>query len=150
MLNAKIPGDFFADCGMIAASAFGNVMEHCGKVQNFGFGNHLKNIVAERQFVAVLFQGETAQIANHEKGMLVHRVNMKKIVLHSGYDVGEAGKIGGENAVSVHAAQLRRDAPGLTKNLNKKPIGRFVFPEIVIDQIKASSYQSNRRSSDPF
>ena len=50
-------------------------------------------------------QRETAQIAHHHQDVLVHRVNVKQIVLHLPYDASEGGDVATQNAELVHPAQ---------------------------------------------
>ena len=52
VLAAKIAGILFAECGVIAATALGDVVEQRPQIQALGFDQPLHQLAGERKFMA--------------------------------------------------------------------------------------------------
>ena len=66
---------------MIAAAAFGDVVEQSGKIKHFDTSELRNQPAAQRIFVRHLRHCEAAQVANHHQDVFVDGVDMKQVVL---------------------------------------------------------------------
>ena len=87
-------------------------------------------------FIAVSVEGKPPQVAYHEHGMLVHRVNVEQIVLHPAHHVGESRQISSQYAIAVHPAQLVSDTAGFSEDFHKQATSLGVVTEVVINLAK--------------
>ena len=91
---------------MVSAATLGDVMKKRGQEQQLRLGQPLHDVVAQRKFLAVFICLEASQITDDKQCVLIDRIDVKKVVLHTTHDVPECGNIPGQNAVSVHPAQF--------------------------------------------
>jgi hypothetical protein len=83
---------FGVDCSefrMIAAPALGDVMKQASEVNDLRFLERLHDTAA--MWILIIEPGkcEASQIADHEKRVLVDRVSMKQVVLHTSDNAAE-------------------------------------------------------------
>ena len=72
----------------------------------------------------MLLQGKATQIAHHRQDVLIHRVNVKQIVLHLPDNSAKYRQIASQNPHLVHQTQAVRDAAGQLQN-TQKPLPVF-------------------------
>ena len=95
---------------MIAAAAFGNVMEQSRHIQNPRLLPTRRQLRAKRVFVRVLHNEKAAHIAQHHQNVLVNGVDMKQIVLHLSDDAPEHPEITPKHRSLVHQTHGMCDA----------------------------------------
>ena len=120
-------GAHFGDAqfGVVAASAFGNVVEQSGGVQDPGLVPAARQLRAKRVFVRVLGHEKPTHIAKHHQNVLVHRVGMKQVVLHLAHDAPKHPQVAPQHRGFVHQSHGVRDALGLLQDLQKRlPVDR--------------------------
>src|SRR5690606_1290700 len=101
--------------------------------------------VAQRVFVNVLEQRETAQVAHHREDVLVDGIDVKQVVLHLPDDVAEGGQVAAENTVLVHAPQRGENATRRLQNLQELRTARRSAAEFRIDTLARTPQSAQRR-----
>src|SRR5690606_35232704 len=127
--------------------AFGDIVHQAGNVKELRFFDDLENFIAEGMLGSMFFQRESSEIADDEERVLVDRVNMEEIVLHTANDAAEGWKVRRQNPVAVHPSQLMRDTAGLTQNFHKKPACFGISAEVLVDQVEMLTDQPDGRGA---
>ncbi len=90
---------------MVAAAAFGDIVEQRGDIEHPGLREIGHQLATERIFVRMLRHCKSAQVANYHQDMLVDRVHMEQVMLHLADDAAEIGQVASQDAHLVHAPQ---------------------------------------------
>ena len=89
---------------MVAVAAFGDVVEQGGQIQQVRLREIVHQRGGKRQFVAVLFHGQTAHVAQHGKDVVIDRVNVEQIVLQQADDFVPVRQVFRQQAVQIQKA----------------------------------------------
>src|SRR5580765_5463397 len=108
MLPAEAPGLDLPQLRMVAAPSFGDIVEERRDVEEPMAIETRDQPAAQRILVRELEHREAAQVAHHGEDMLIHRVDVEKVVLHLPDDAPERREIAAQDSVLVHAPQLDR------------------------------------------
>ena len=87
---------------MVTAAPFGNVMKQRRHVQNPGLVPACRQLRAHWVFMRMLGHKEAPHIAQHHQNMLIHRVNMKQVVLHLPDDLAKNPQVTPQHRGLVH------------------------------------------------
>ena len=93
MLTAKNTHLFFTQIGVIAAAAFGDIVKQCRHIQNPRLLPTRSQLRAKRVLMGVFDDEETPHIAQHHQNMLIHRIDVKQVMLHLANDSPEDPQI---------------------------------------------------------
>jgi len=88
----------FAERRVIATTAFRNIVEECGDIQDPWPVEFRHQAAAERKLVGMLIHGESSKIPYHLQDVLIDCVDMKEIVLHLAHDFSKDGQNTTKNA----------------------------------------------------
>ena len=110
MIAAESPCVTAAKIAVIAAAPFCDVVKDCGDIKDPWSIEVRHQLAAQRVFVRVLGEREPTQVAQHLQNVLIHRVDMKQVVLHLSDDATEHRQIPAKHRQVVHAAQLVQHA----------------------------------------
>ena len=99
-----------AQIRMIATAPFRNIVVQTGDVHQPRFAKLGHHLIGQFVLMQMLLQGKAAQIAHHHQNMLIHRVNVKQIVLHLPDDFTKNRQITPQNPHLMHQTQGVRDA----------------------------------------
>ncbi len=130
---------------MIAAAAFGDVVEQPGEIEDLDAIELRNQPAAQRILVRHFGYGEAAQVAHDHEDVFIHRVDMKQIVLHAPDDASEGRDVAAEHAVLVHAPQRVGDAGGTAQDFHEKRAILAAAPECRIDMIAGVPQRPHRR-----
>ena len=122
-----------AEVRMIAAAAFGDVVEEGPEVEHLGLVELLHELRQERVLVVEARDAEAPQVPNHHEDVLVHGVDVEEVVLHLADDAAEFRQIPAEDAVLIHAPELVHDAARLLQDVHEHEARELVLPETGID-----------------
>jgi hypothetical protein len=123
-----------AELGMVAAAPLRDVVIDGGHVEQPAALETRHELGAQRKLVRELRHGEAAQVAHHHEDVLVHRVDVKKVVLHLSHDAAELGQVVAEDAVLVHAPELVHDAARLLQDVQKQELRHGIGAERIVDR----------------
>jgi hypothetical protein len=118
-----------AQAGMIAAAAFGDVVEQRGQKQNLLAFELVHQPVREREFVGVLRHRQPAQIAQHHQDMFIDRIDMELVMLHLAGDAAEQRDIAAKDAEPMHQPHGQRDAFRLAQQADEAAMVGRVAPK---------------------
>ena len=90
-------------------------------------------MAAKRVLMGELDHGEAPQVSHDRKDVLIHRVDVKQVVLHLPDDAAERREVASEDAVLVHASQLVHDAARLLEDRKKHGAVARVAAETRVD-----------------
>ncbi len=97
----------------------------------------------------VLRLGEPAQVPDHHQDVLVHRVDVKEVVLHLADDAPERRHQVAEDSVEIHPAQLVRDAARLAQDLDEPRAIARVAAEARVDAVPVAPQRAQRARRHP-
>ena len=140
---AELKRVFRAEFRVVAAAALGDVVKQAGEHQQFLLRHLGDDLAAQGKFMAELRHREAAQVAHHEHGVLVHGIDMEKIVLHLADDVVEHRQVGGQHTVAVHAAQLVGDAHGLADQFHEQAATGEIVAKLHVDEVAVGADETN-------
>jgi hypothetical protein len=144
VLAAETPRVARAKLRMVAAAAFGDVVEQAGDVEHVATLEVGHQPRARRILVRMLRFGETAQIADHHQDMLVDGVDVEQVVLHLADDPPERRKVLAQDAEEVHSPQLVQQTLFDAEHLDEAgAIGR-IAPEPAVDQLPVTPQRAQR------
>ena len=115
--------------GMVAAAPLRNVVEQGGDVQHPRLVPARGQLRAEGIFVRMLGDEEAAHVAQHHQDVLVHRVDVKQIVLHLAHDAPEHPQVAPQHRGLVHQPHGVRDAGGLLQDAQEGAAVDRIVPE---------------------
>jgi len=126
---------------VIAATAFGDIVIQTGDVQQFRLGQPLHDGAAMRHFrdelrqekAPQVAQEKAPQVAHHEQDVLIHRVSVEQVILHSANDVAEFRQISRQHAKGVHQPQLLGYPARLAQDLHKQTARPDIVAKLVVD-----------------
>ena len=124
---------FDAFFGVIAAAAFGNVVQQGGGVEDVRSWIGLHDGAGLGHFVAVGFDGETAHIADDGQDMVVYGVNMEEVVLEQAGDFFPCGEIAAKYAVEVEKTEGLGEAGAVFEELDEAAAVFWILGETGID-----------------
>lgn len=124
---------FDAFFGVIAATAFGDVVQQGGGVEDMWSWVGLHDGAGLGHFVAVGFDGETAYIADDGQNMVVYGVNMEEVVLEQAGDFFPCGEIAAKYAVEVEKTEGLGKAGAVFEELDKAAAVFWILDETSID-----------------
>jgi len=124
---------FDAFFGVIAATAFGDVMQQGGGVEDMWSWVGLHDGAGLRHFVAMSFDGETAHIADNGQDVVVYGVNMEEVVLEQAGDFFPCGEIASKYAVEVEKTEGLGKAGAVFEELDKAVAVFWVLGETGVD-----------------
>ena len=104
---------------VIAATAFGDVVQQGGGVEDMWSWVGLHDGAGFGHFVAVGFDGETAHIADDGQDVVVYGVNMEEVVLEQAGDFFPCGEIAAKYAVEVEKTEGLGKAGAVFEELDK-------------------------------
>ena len=119
---------------MVAAAAFGDVVEQAREIRNLGLLEPLHDDAAGRKLVVETRQREAPQVLDDEQRMRVDRVGVEQIVLHPADDAAERRNVEPEHAVGVHALQRARDALRCAQDVEEQPVVARVLAKLLVDE----------------
>ena len=99
--------------------------------------------------VLVFTVSKAAQIPHDEQGVLIDRVHVEQVVLHAPHDIAESRYECREQAIAVHALQLRVHAFGLLQQLQKEMIDLLTLTERVVHQVQVIANGADGRRGQP-
>jgi hypothetical protein len=106
--------------GMVAAASFGDVVEDRRDVEDPRLVPAGCELRAERVFVRVFGDEETAHVAQHHQDVLVHGVDVEQVVLHLADDVAEHPEVAPQHRRLVHQPDGVGDALGLLQDFQEQ------------------------------
>ena len=124
---------FDAFFGVIAATAFGDVVEQGGGVEDMWSWVGLHDGTCLGHFVAVGFDGETAHIADDGQDVVVYGVNMEEVVLEQAGDFFPCGEIAAKYAVEVKKTEGLGKAGAVFEELDKAAAVFWILGETGVD-----------------
>lgn len=124
---------FDAFFGVIAATAFGDVVQQGGGVEDMWSWIGLHDGAGFGHFVAVGFDGETAHIADDGQDVVVYGVNMEEVVLEQAGDFSPCGEIAAKYAVEVEKTEGLGEAGAVFEELDKAAAVFRVLGETGVD-----------------
>ena len=124
---------FDAFFGVIAATAFGDVVQQGGGVEDMWSWIGLHDGAGFGHFVAVGFDGETAHIADDGQDVVVYGVNMEEVVLEQAGDFFPCGEIAAKYAVEVEKTEGLGKAGAVFEELDKAAAVFWILGETGID-----------------
>ena len=124
---------FDAFFGVIATTAFGDVVQQGGGVEDVRSWVGLHDGAGLGHFVAVGFDGETAHIADDGQDVVVYGVNMEEVVLEQAGDFFPCGEIAAKYAVEVEKTEGLGKAGAVFKELDKAAAVFWILGETGVD-----------------
>ena len=124
---------FDAFFGVIAATAFGDVVQQGGGVEDMWSWVGLHDGAGFGHFVAVGFDGETAHIADDGQDVVVYGVNMEEVVLEQAGDFFPCGEIAAKYAVEVEKTEGLGKAGAVFEELDKAAAVFWILGETGVD-----------------
>lgn len=124
---------FDAFFGVIAAAAFGNVVQQGGGVEDVRSWVGLHDGAGLGHFVAVGFDGETAHIADDGQDVVVYGVNMEEVVLEQAGDFFPGGEIAAKYAVEVEKTEGLGEAGAVFEELDEAEAVFWILGETGVD-----------------
>ena len=124
---------FDAFFGVIAATAFGDVVQQGGGVEDIWSWIGLHDGAGLGHFVAVGFDGETAHIADDGQDVVVYGVNMEEVVLEQAGDFLPCGEIAAKYAVEVEKTEGLGKAGTVFEELDEAAAVFWVLGETGVD-----------------
>lgn len=124
---------FDAFFGVIAATAFGDVVQQGGGVEDMWSWVGLHDGAGLGHFVAVGFDGETAHIADDGQDVVVYGVNMEEVVLEQAGDFSPCGEIAAKYAVEVEKTEGLGEAGAVFEELDEAAAVFRVLGETGVD-----------------
>ena len=110
---------------MVTAPALGNVMKERRDVQNPGLVPACGQLRTHGVFMRMLRHKKPPHVAQHHQYVLVHRVDMKQVMLHLTNDFAEHPQVAAQHRRLVHQPHGVGDAFGLLQYLQKcAPVDR--------------------------
>lgn len=124
---------FDAFFGVIAATAFGDVVQQGGGVEDMWSWVGLHDGAGLGHFVAMGFDGETAHISDDGQNVVVHGVNMEEVVLEQAGDFFPCGEIAAEYAVEVEKTEGLGKAGAVFEELDKAAAVFWILGKTGVD-----------------
>lgn len=124
---------FDAFFGVIAATAFGDVVQQSGGVEDMWSWIGLHDGAGLGHFVAVGFDGETAHIADDGEDVVVYGVNMEEVVLEQAGDFFPCGEIAAKYAVEVEKTEGLGEAGTVFEELDEAAAVFWILGETGVD-----------------
>lgn len=124
---------FDAFFGVIAATAFGDVVQQGSGVEDMRSWVGLHDGAGPGHFVAVGFDGETAHIADDGQDVVVYGVNMEEVVLEQAGDFFPCGEIAAKYAVEVEKTEGLGKAGAVFEELDKAAAVFWILGETGVD-----------------
>lgn len=124
---------FDAFFGVIAATAFGDVVQQGSGVEDMRSWVGLHDGTGLGHFVAVGFNGETAHIADDGQDVVVYGVNMEEVVLEQAGDFFPCGEVAAQYAVEVEKTEGLGKAGAVFEELDKAAAVFWVLGETGVD-----------------
>ena len=90
---------------MVTATTLGNIMKQGAQVQQVRGFERRKKLAAQGKLMREAHHTETMQILHDIQDVLIHCINVEKIMLHLADNAAESGDISSENAVTIHEPQ---------------------------------------------
>lgn len=118
---------------VIAATAFSDVVQQGGGVEDIWSWIGLHDGAGFGHFVAVGFDGETAHIADDGQDVVVYGVNMEEVVLEQAGDFFPCGEIASKYAVEVEKTEGLGKAGAVFEELDKAVAVFWVLGETGVD-----------------
>lgn len=133
VVGSELLGVFDAFFGVIAAAAFGDVVQQGGGVEDIWSWIGLHDGAGFGHFVAVGFDGETAHIADNGQDVVVYGVNMEEVVLEQAGDFLPCGEIAAKYAVEVEKTEGLGEAGTVFEELDKAAAVFWILGETGVD-----------------
>ena len=133
VVGGELLGVFDAFFGVIAATAFGDVVQQGGGVEDVRSWVGLHDGAGLGHFVAVGFDGETAHIADDGQDVVVYGVNMEEVVLEQAGDFFPCGEIAAKYAVEVEKTEGLGKAGAVFEELDEAAAVFWVLGETGVD-----------------
>ena len=111
---------------VVAVAAFGDVVEQGGQIQQVPLREVVHQRGGKRQFVAVLFHGQTAHVAQHGQDMVINRVNVEQVVLQQADDFVPVRQVFRQQAVQIQKAHDVGQAFACFEKLQKQGAVLFI------------------------
>ena len=124
---------FDAFFGVIAAAAFGDVVQQGGGVEDMWSWVGLHDGAGLGHFVAVSFDGETAHIADDGQDVVVYGVNMEEVVLEQAGDFFPCGEIAAKYAVEVEKTEGLGETSAVFEELDKAAAVFWILGKTGVD-----------------
>ena len=124
---------FDAFFGVIAATAFCDVVQQGGGVEDMRSWIGLHDGAGFGHFVAVGFDGETAHIADDGQDVVVYGVNMEEVVLEQTGDFFPCGEIAAKYAVEVEKTEGLGKAGAVFEELDEAAAVFWILGETGVD-----------------
>lgn len=124
---------FDAFFGVIAATAFGDVVQQGGGVEDMWSWVGLHDGAGLGHFVAVGFDGETAHIADDGQDVVVYGVNMEEVVLEQTGDFFPCGEIAAKYAVEVEKTEGLGKAGAVFEEFDKAAAVFWILGKTGVD-----------------
>ena len=118
---------------VIAATAFSDVVQQGGGVENMWSWIGLHDGAGFGHFVAVGFDGETAHIADDGQDVVVYGVNMEEVVLEQAGDFLPCGEIAAKYAVEVEKTEGLGEAGTVLEELDKAAAVFWILGKTGVD-----------------
>ena len=133
VVGGKLLGVFDAFFGVIAATAFGDVVQQGGGVEDVWSWVSLHDGAGLGHFVAVGFDGEAAHIADDGQDVVVYGVNMEEVVLEQAGDFFPCGEIAAQYAVEVEKTEGLGKAGAVFEELDEAAAVFWILGETGVD-----------------
>lgn len=133
VVGGELLGVFDAFFGVIAAAAFGDVVQQGGGVEDVRSWVGLHDGAGLGHFVAVGFDGETAHIADDGQDVVVYGVNMEEVVLEQAGDFFPCGEIAAKYAVEVEKTESLGKAGAVFEELDEAAAVFWILGKTGVD-----------------
>jgi hypothetical protein len=126
---------------VITTPTLGNVVKERSKTESPGLVERRGQLATKGVFVSMLREKESPQISHDGEDVLIDRIDMKKVMLHSADNAPELWQIPSKHRPLIHQAQASRDA---RRHLHKAHEEGAVFGVSAESRIDASPGPPNR------
>src|SRR5687768_17443739 len=141
---AETPGVHLAKLRVISTAPFGDVVEQSGKIQHFRPLEITDELAAKRVFMGELGRHELPQVSHYHQDMLIHRIDVKQVMLHLADDTAERRNVAPQDAIAIHQSQFPRQSARLAQDFHEQGAVAGIAPECRINEWRCPPHCSQR------
>ena len=109
-----------AENRVIAAAAFGDIVEQRGNQNQLRLSQTRPQIHTQRMALTGFFIGKTFQLEHYADGVLIHRIGMKQVKLHLADNMRPLRHISPQHAVAMHWQQAATHRAWMAQHTEKQ------------------------------
>ena len=119
---------------VVAAPAFGDVVEKPAEIRDLRLGQRLHDATAVGMLVVETGERRSPQILQDEQGVRIDGVGMKEVVLHAADYSSERRDIEPEHTIGVHPPERPGHSLRGTENIQEQPLITWILAKFFVDQ----------------